>query len=254
MYFQGISDLWTILHPTSTTLSLRKLAVDAFTSPHRAFRLGIDISLWLRHAQHVSYTTGANPYLRTLFYRFAALMSQGFVPIFVFDGPHRPSLKRGKRVFGNAAPPMFNDILILLRAFGFEARQAPGEAEAELAYMSQRDEIDAVLTDDSDALVFGAKVVIRNWSTTLSGHVSNRKQQQIDPDPEAFGDDNDDKASMDADAKLANDIQNSDKFVPVYRAEKIEADLQLDRKKLILFGMSIIIYIYLHLICKLKSF
>ena len=38
--------------------------------------------------------------------------------------------------------------------------QAPGEAEAELAQLNKLGIIDAVLTDDGDALVFGAETVI----------------------------------------------------------------------------------------------
>jgi hypothetical protein len=38
--------------------------------------------------------------------------------------------------------------------------QAPGEAEAELAQLNKLGIVDAILTDDSDALVFGAKTVI----------------------------------------------------------------------------------------------
>ena len=39
--------------------------------------------------------------------------------------------------------------------------KAEGEAEAELAYLNRIGVIDAVLTDDVDALVFGAVNVIR---------------------------------------------------------------------------------------------
>lgn len=39
--------------------------------------------------------------------------------------------------------------------------QALGEAEAELAHLNHEGIIDAVLTDDGDALIFGAKVIIR---------------------------------------------------------------------------------------------
>lgn len=42
-----------------------------------------------------------------------------------------------------------------------QSPQAPGEAEAELAYLNQQGVIDAVLTDDVDALIFGAKTVIK---------------------------------------------------------------------------------------------
>lgn len=39
--------------------------------------------------------------------------------------------------------------------------QAPGEAEAELAYLNRMGIIDAVLSDDVDNFLFGATMVIR---------------------------------------------------------------------------------------------
>jgi Holliday junction resolvase YEN1 len=41
------------------------------------------------------------------------------------------------------------------------ARQAPGEAEAELAVLSKLCIVDAVMTEDSDAIVFGATTILR---------------------------------------------------------------------------------------------
>jgi holliday junction resolvase YEN1 len=43
----------------------------------------------------------------------------------------------------------------------YDTRQAPGEAEAELALMNSLGIIDAVITDDSDIFLFGAVTVIR---------------------------------------------------------------------------------------------
>jgi XPG I-region len=40
-------------------------------------------------------------------------------------------------------------------------RQAPGEAEAELAYLNRINVIDGILSDDVDNFLFGARVVIR---------------------------------------------------------------------------------------------
>ena len=40
-------------------------------------------------------------------------------------------------------------------------QQAPGEAEAELAYLNQILAIDLVLTSDSDVFIFGATHVMR---------------------------------------------------------------------------------------------
>jgi Holliday junction resolvase YEN1 len=39
--------------------------------------------------------------------------------------------------------------------------QAPGEAEAELAYLNRWGSIDAIYTKDGDALAFGATTVLR---------------------------------------------------------------------------------------------
>lgn len=39
--------------------------------------------------------------------------------------------------------------------------KAPGEAEAELAYLNRIGVIDAVLSDDVDTFLFGAKMVVR---------------------------------------------------------------------------------------------
>ena len=39
--------------------------------------------------------------------------------------------------------------------------QAIGEAEAELAYLNTQGFIDAIMTDDVDTLIFGARVVIK---------------------------------------------------------------------------------------------
>jgi len=51
----------------------------------------------------------------------------------------------------------------IIDAFGFEWRMAPGEAEAELAYLNRVGVIDAVLSDDVDNFLFGATMVIRKF-------------------------------------------------------------------------------------------
>ncbi|THU79783.1 PIN domain-like protein, partial [Dendrothele bispora CBS 962.96] len=104
---------------------------------------------------------GSNPELATVFHKLVPLMSLPLVLVFVFDGPLRPGMKRRKRV-GAAAHWMKQPFKDFVLAFGYHVRQAPGEAEAELARMNQAGFIDAVLMDDSDVLLFGARLVIRN--------------------------------------------------------------------------------------------
>lgn len=49
----------------------------------------------------------------------------------------------------------------LINIFGWQWVMARGKAEAELAQMNANGEIDAVMTDNVDAFLFGAKMVIK---------------------------------------------------------------------------------------------
>lgn len=165
----GIPGLWAELAPAARTTTLPSYCLTTFSENKnelRGLRLGIDASIWLFHAQQSS--GGANPYLRLLFYRLAKLLTLPVLPIFVFDGSSRPTWKRGKQVKGrqHAIEQPFTQ---LIEAFGYQWHRAPGEAEAELAYLNQAGFVEAVLTDDADALLFGAQVLIRNWGKNLSG-------------------------------------------------------------------------------------
>lgn len=111
-----------------------------------------------------SITGGANPAIRTLFYRLVRLMSLSIVPIFVFDGPHKPLFKRNKRSRGPGDSVSVAMAKRLFRLFGFHIHDAPGEAEAECALLQQQGIVDAVLSEDVDTIMFGCTRTLRNWS------------------------------------------------------------------------------------------
>ena len=87
----------------------------------RGFRVGIDASIWFYHATYGR--EGENPELRTLFFRCTRLMTMPFLPLFVFDGPKRPDVKRGKRISGKNHW-MVQGMQEIISAFGFEWRMA----------------------------------------------------------------------------------------------------------------------------------
>ncbi|KEP66622.1 UNVERIFIED_CONTAM: XPG N-terminal domain-containing protein [Hammondia hammondi] len=64
---------------------------------------------------------------------------------------------------GNVTERMKGQVIALLRAFGVPFITAPGEAEATAAYLTEQNLADAVISDDSDALVFGAREIYRNF-------------------------------------------------------------------------------------------
>jgi holliday junction resolvase YEN1 len=52
----------------------------------------------------------------------------------------------------------------LISLFSFPCHVAPGEAEAECAMLQSRGIVDAVMTQDVDAIMFGAGLTLRDWS------------------------------------------------------------------------------------------
>ncbi|WWC69616.1 uncharacterized protein I206_103559 [Kwoniella pini CBS 10737] len=168
----GVPGLWELLRPAAARTSLSALSKEAFQSNRnglRAFTVGIDASIWIFHAQTTHY--GENPFLRTIFFKITALLQHPVLPVFVFDGPNKPGQKRNQNVAGQfgTADHKSKQFKALLDVCGLEWWNAPGEAEAELAIMNRQGKIDAVLSDDVDALLFGATCLLRNNSPTLSG-------------------------------------------------------------------------------------
>jgi Holliday junction resolvase YEN1 len=108
---------------------------------------------------------GANPAIRTLFYRLVRLLGHAIHPIFVFDGPNKPAFKRNKRSSGKGDTVATSMAKHLIRHFGFAMHDAPGEAEAECALLEQQGIVDAVLSEDVDTIMFGCRKTLRNWSS-----------------------------------------------------------------------------------------
>ena len=52
----------------------------------------------------------------------------------------------------------------LIKLFGFQTHDAPGEAEAECALLQRHGIVDAVLSEDVDTIMFGCTRTLRNWT------------------------------------------------------------------------------------------
>ncbi|KAJ6082961.1 hypothetical protein N7467_007096 [Penicillium canescens] len=145
-------------------ISLAKLAVMHLERTARPIRIAVDISIWLFQVQ--AGRGGRNPELRTLFYRLLKLLALPVHPLFVYDGRQKPAFKRGKAVsarsYGSA--PIIRRSKDLIERFRFPWHEAPGEAEAECARLQQAGLVDAVMSNDVDALMFGSSLTIMNFS------------------------------------------------------------------------------------------
>lgn len=137
-------------------------------------------------------------HLLGLFNRTILLIENGVKPVWVFDGKP-PTKKNGELLrrrkikqeatekkqeaedIGNLAEALKQqqrttyiskqereDVKHMLRLMGVPVIQAPGEAEAQASYMCKNGKVDAVCTEDTDCLVFGAELMIRD--------VNNKKE------------------------------------------------------------------------------
>lgn len=128
---------------------------------------------------------GKNPALRTFFYRLLRLWSLSVQPLLVFDGPNKPPFKRGRRTFHNATALQNSQVKQLLTLLGIPYHDAPGEAEAECALLQREGIVDAILSEDVDAIMFGCCLTLRNWSSEgtrgnkAPTHVSMYESQEI---------------------------------------------------------------------------
>lgn len=133
-----------------------------------------------------------------IFYRTINMIESGVKPIFVFDGqaPESKSnelLKRKERrdvaseKYDEAkkdgdfekmqmyekrktkiTKEQIEDAKTLLGFMGIPIIVAPSEAEACCAFLAKRGLVDAVATEDMDALVFGSPILLRNFAASKS--------------------------------------------------------------------------------------
>ncbi|KAL9619095.1 MAG: hypothetical protein Q9160_006271 [Pyrenula sp. 1 TL-2023] len=146
-------------------ISLAKFAVEFFEKHNRPLRLAIDIAIW--QFQNQSGQGGANPAVRTFYFRLLRLLSLPIHPLFIYDGPQKPGVKRNRIIHGDNHQSSAANKLSrqLLQLFRFPYLTAPGEAEAECAALQKSRIVDAVMSEDVDTLMFGATTVLRDWSS-----------------------------------------------------------------------------------------
>uniref|UniRef100_A0A803MQ17 Flap endonuclease GEN-like 1 n=1 Tax=Chenopodium quinoa TaxID=63459 RepID=A0A803MQ17_CHEQI len=150
-------------------------------------KVAVDLSLWIvQHETALKSSRVRNPHLRLTFLRTINLFSKfGAYPVFVVDGKpsHLKSKARIARYFRSSGidpkdmPVVEEGISVdrnkffvkcveecvdLLKYLGMPFFRARGEAEALCAQLNSEGAVDACITSDSDALLFGAKCVIKH--------------------------------------------------------------------------------------------
>ncbi|XP_071716611.1 flap endonuclease GEN-like 1 [Rutidosis leptorrhynchoides] len=169
-------NFWEILKPYAQTQGVDYI---------RNKRVAIDLSYWIVQHETAIKNHTLNPHLRLTFFRTINLFSKfGAFPVFVTDGTPSPlkSQARIMRFFQSsgtdtASLPVSNNTSVernkkfskcvqecveLLELFGIPVLKASGEAEGLCAQLNRDGRVDACITSDSDAFLFGAKCVIKS--------------------------------------------------------------------------------------------
>ncbi|KAI0242940.1 Flap endonuclease GEN-like protein [Lamellibrachia satsuma] len=162
----GVNDLWSVLEPAGSECSLTDL---------HGKTLAVDASVWVYQGQ----VDGRNLHLRSMFWRVHHMMQSQVRPVFVTEGPPHPlklemrALSSHQSVDGHTssfarhttqAGDTASLCCQLLKALGVPVIESAGEGEATCAALNQLKLVDGVITEDSDALLFGATVVYRYFS------------------------------------------------------------------------------------------
>ncbi|KAG6919722.1 hypothetical protein DXG01_001556 [Tephrocybe rancida] len=159
-----------VYEPAAEVVSLIQLATEKGFMENKRGERGLRVGIGIRWIHRYAGRHGhpINPELASIFIRMAQLFRIPIVPHFVFDGEDGPAKRRQKKVEGDSHY-LVKDLKAMIACFGFSWSQAPGEAEAELAWLSREGVVDAVMTDDSDVFAFGAVNVFRLNSDNKSG-------------------------------------------------------------------------------------
>ncbi|KAK5729066.1 hypothetical protein LTR15_002207 [Elasticomyces elasticus] len=195
----GITGLWDTLNDAAEVVHIAEYAARHFEQHKRPLRIAVDESCWrftnLTPEQVERIREGepaANPVEKTILWRALNLMKLNIQLIFVSDGPRRP-WKRAKRGGGLIDRELTKLLHQMLDHLKLPRHQAPSEAEAECAAMQRRGLVDAVWTDDGDAFMFGATVVIKAHKIgkdRVKDHIkvftAERLRNKLDFDADSF--------------------------------------------------------------------
>ncbi|CAG8706751.1 4206_t:CDS:10, partial [Acaulospora morrowiae] len=175
--------------------SLKSIQTNISIAKYSGTTVGVDAYCWLHKGIHTCmselvWNRPTTKYVDYCMKRVQMLKSYGVRPFIVFDGGLLPAklntetkrkLKReeyrrlGQELFKkgrvrearnfleksvDVTPEMAYKFIQALRAEKVEYMVAPYEADAQLAYLEKKDRIKAIITEDSDLLVFGCKTVI----------------------------------------------------------------------------------------------
>ncbi|KAK7035305.1 hypothetical protein VNI00_012072 [Paramarasmius palmivorus] len=161
----GVSGFWPMVKDARKTVLFQKFCEEQCIAKGWPLIIGINASILAYHCpaasngSHYDSQCGLNIDIKSLILKFAFLSHLPASFVLFLDGPNWEEFKRGRKV-GMKPHWMTPELIQLAEAFCFFVHECPGDAEVKLVDVAARNVIDAVMTDDSDAVICGALLVI----------------------------------------------------------------------------------------------
>ncbi|KAI0425342.1 hypothetical protein F5Y09DRAFT_321998 [Xylaria sp. FL1042] len=143
------------------TRSIPEWSTQHFEATGRPLRIAIDQANWWyrnitadKEAEIKTKSPGSHPREKRIMERIFYLLRMNIQLLFVFDGPDKPP-KQSTPAEHSYSESNIRLLKELLDQLGVPRHDAPGEAAAECVRLQDLDIVDAIWTDNTDALMFG---------------------------------------------------------------------------------------------------
>jgi exonuclease-1 len=190
--------------------NLKSITKRVHVKDYNGLRVGIDAYCWLHRGSYscsreITEGIRTEKFVDFFMEMIDMLLTNGLHPIVVFDGRPLPmksetnvargTVKRTNKEMARKAaengnhgealilyqrsvsitPEMVYQVINVLKSRNIEYMVSAYESDAQLAYLSMKNMIDLVITEDSDVLVFGCKRVLFKLNKDGHGEEINRR-------------------------------------------------------------------------------
>lgn len=207
----GIADLWPILSSENDERVAFPVFLSRFIQKYGRFpRLAIDAYMFMFWSQLPGSENDPNIHrriIRNFMAKLWYLVQNNVLFVVVFDGKYKPGKLRNGHIPEIKGSTSYDEMLSYFRKLHSSSYsenlslvdtlkqilqrncmdyvQAPGEAEAECAWLQRLGVVDYVVSDDSDTLVFGASHMLRLFNRvkfkTEEGDVLSATDYYVNP-------------------------------------------------------------------------
>jgi 5'-3' exonuclease len=187
----GIIGLWSYLEGRGNCIQQRygeTLSVEV-----EGKTIAIDVATWLVQSRTEKSYENPRRHILVVFERIVHWLRTGVLPVLVFDGQVPPAksdcfqkrygiplYQAGGAGFESRFTTMMEQTKALAQALGLPFVQSRGEAEATCALLNRIHKVDAVASNDGDALMYGARTMYKGLKLHIGLKLDDQGADLVD--------------------------------------------------------------------------